>query len=150
MTKKIVKENPISQITLRKYEKPANLSKREIIKKICLSFGLLQPGDSRDVIVDILSILIQHKKGLPLYKIEELVIKNRKKLKLEIIGVHQSNISRQLRRLKELYIIERYLETYRISEGQSLTEIFEEKIIKFHIKSITERIKEYLEIIDKK
>ena len=52
-----MKDIPLSEITLRKYEKPANLEKRELIRKICLSLGLLQLGDSRDVIVDILMVL---------------------------------------------------------------------------------------------
>jgi len=59
---KMVKDAPLSEITLRKYEKPYQLDKRELIKKICLSLGLLQPGDSRDVIVDILMIIEQSSK----------------------------------------------------------------------------------------
>ena len=41
----MVKEVPLTEITLRRYEKPYDSSK-EIIRKICLSLGLLQPGDS--------------------------------------------------------------------------------------------------------
>jgi len=37
----------LSELTLRKYEKPYQTDKREIVKKICLSLGLLQPGDNR-------------------------------------------------------------------------------------------------------
>ena len=44
-------EFPLAEITLRKYESPYELGRRELVKKICLSLGLLQPGDSRDVIV---------------------------------------------------------------------------------------------------
>jgi chemotaxis signal transduction protein len=55
------RETPISEITLRRYEKPYSASKRELLKKCCLSLGLLQPGDSRDVIVDILYILLEAK-----------------------------------------------------------------------------------------
>ena len=58
----MVKDIALSEITLRKYEKPYDLDKRELVKKICLSLGLLQPGDSRDVIVDILMILIESSK----------------------------------------------------------------------------------------
>ena len=64
VVQKVAKEIPLSQMTLRKYEKPRNLSKRELVKKVCLSLGLLQPGDSRDVIVDILVVLLRHRKGL--------------------------------------------------------------------------------------
>jgi len=54
-----MKDIPLSEITLRKYEKPAGLEKRELVRKICLSLGLLQLGDSRDIIVDILMVLIE-------------------------------------------------------------------------------------------
>ena len=50
----ISKDAPLAEITLRRYEKPYEMSKRELLRKICLSIGLLQAGDSRDVIVDIL------------------------------------------------------------------------------------------------
>jgi len=59
---KISKDTPLSEITLRRYEKPSKLSERELVRKICLSIGLLQPGDSRDVIVDILHVLLKSKK----------------------------------------------------------------------------------------
>ena len=52
MSKTISKDIPLAEITLRRYEKPYNLQKRELIRKLCLSIGLLQPGDSRDIIVE--------------------------------------------------------------------------------------------------
>jgi hypothetical protein len=51
------KDLPLAEITLRKYEKPYQTERRELVKKVCLSLGLLQPGDSRDVIVDVLMVL---------------------------------------------------------------------------------------------
>ena len=57
-----MKDLPLSEITLRKYEKPHGLEKRELVRKICLSLGLLQLGDSRDIIVDILMVLIDANK----------------------------------------------------------------------------------------
>jgi predicted transcriptional regulator len=53
---------PLAEITLRKYESPYQLGKRELAKKICLSLGLLQTADNRDVIVDILLVLIEAQK----------------------------------------------------------------------------------------
>ena len=50
------KSIPLAEITLRKYERPYEMPLRELVKKICLSVGLLQPGDSRDVVVDVLSV----------------------------------------------------------------------------------------------
>ena len=51
-------EAPLSEITLRRYEKPYNLNRRDVVQKLCLSLGLLQPGDSRDVVVDIFYVLL--------------------------------------------------------------------------------------------
>jgi len=56
------KDNAINEITIRKYEKPYSTDKRQLVKKICLSLGLLQPGDGRDVIVDILLVLVEEQK----------------------------------------------------------------------------------------
>src|SRR3989344_5351594 len=95
----ISKEVPLSEITLRRYEKPANLDERELARKVCLSLGLLQPGDSRDVIVDVLTVLLnakKEKKTLTCGEICSLVISERKKQKLGGLGTAQSNISRQL------------------------------------------------------
>ena len=147
-----MKEDSLSEITLRKYEKPYESNPRELTKKICLSLGLLQPGDSRDVIVDILMILIEarkEKKELILEEIKEKVIEVRKKSNLELKGVADSNIRRQLKRLRDMLLIEKIANNYRINEFESLKTIFEEKIEKFYIFSIVERIKEYLDEVEK-
>ena len=60
--KTISRDIPLAEITLRRYEKPSALTERELIRKMCLSIGLLQPGDSRDVVVDVLAVLIRAKK----------------------------------------------------------------------------------------
>ena len=57
-----VTDTPLAELTLRRYEKPYDLSKRELVKKLCLSLGLLNPGDSRDVIVDVFFVLLDAKK----------------------------------------------------------------------------------------
>jgi len=87
MSKTISKEIPLSEITLRRYEKPSKLSERELVRKLCLSIGLLQPGDSRDVIVDILHVLLKAKKQKTLLssdEIEKEVINARKKTKVSV------------------------------------------------------------------
>ena len=145
--KTISKDTPLAEITLRKYEQPNNLIQRELIKKICLGLGLLQPGDSRDVIVDVLLVLINSKEALSSEKINDFVIELRKKENLPLKGIAGSNIRRQLKRLKDLFLIENVKNEYRINENESLINIFEEKIEKFYIKSILDRIKEYLKII---
>ena len=149
--KTISKDIPLAEITLRRYEKPTNLSDRELVRKLCLSLGLLQPGDSRDVIVDVLNVLIKAKKeqkGLTSDEICSRVIEERKKLKLPMLGIASSNIRRQLKRLKDLLLIEKRLNAYIITEHSNLNEIFEEKIEKFLLPSINSRIKEYLRKID--
>ena len=149
--KTISKDIPLAEITLRRYEKPTNLSDRELVRKLCLSIGLLQPGDSRDVIVDILSVLIKAKKGqknLTSDEICSLVIEDRKNMKLPMLGIASSNIRRQLKRLKDILLIEKRLNAYRITEHNNLNEIFEEKIEKILLQSINSRIKEYMKRID--
>jgi len=143
---KIAKDTPLSEITLRRYEKPTNLKGRDLIRKLCLSIGLLQPGDSRDVIVDVLNVLLnakKEKKELSSEEIEKLVIAERKKHKLPMIGIAPSNIRRQLKRLKDLFLIESIANSYRITEFESLQTIFEERIEKYYLKSIVDRVKEY-------
>ena len=148
---KVSRDVPLAEITLRKYEKPERLKGRELVKKACLSIGLLQPGDSRDVVVDVLNVLIKAKKEKKDLTSEEIcasVIEERKILKLPMLGIASSNIRRQLKRLKDLLIAEKRLNAYRITENNSMNEVFEEKIEKFLLPSITSRIKEYLKKID--
>ena len=149
--KTISKDIPLAEITLRRYEKPTNLTERELIRKLCLSIGLLQPGDSRDVVVDVLNVMIKAKKGqknLTSDEICSLVIEERKKMKLPMLGIASSNIRRQVKRLKDSLLVEKRINAYRITEHSSLNEIFEEKIEKFLLPSINARIKEYLKKID--
>ncbi|MEM2956064.1 MAG: hypothetical protein QW041_00600 [Candidatus Pacearchaeota archaeon] len=142
---------PLTEITLRKYEPPYDLNKRELVKKICLSLGLLQPGDSRDVIVDILLVLLETnktKRALTSEEIKKKVIESRKNFNCEEKGIAESNIRRQLKRLRDLLLIEKSENKYRIAEFQPLSKIFEEKVNNFLIPSITARIKEYLKAIE--
>ena len=144
--KTIAKDVPLSEITLRRYEKPTNLKGRDLVRKLCLSIGLLQPGDSRDVVVDVLNVILKaqkEKKELTSEEIEKRVIVERKKYKLPLLGIAPSNIRRQLKRLKDLFLIETKANKYHITEFESLSAIFEEKIEKFYLKSIVDRVREY-------
>ena len=144
--KTISKEIPLAEITLRRYEKPSKLSERELVRKLCLSIGLLQPGDSRDIIVDILHVLLmarKQKKLLSSEEIEKEVIDSRKKQRLALHGIASSNIRRQIKRLRDLYLVEQVKSSYRITEFEDLGVIFEEKIEKFYLQSIVDRVKEY-------
>ncbi len=147
-----MKDIPLSEITLRKYEKPANLEKRELVRKICLSLGLLQLGDSRDIIVDILMVLVEANKNKEKLVSEEIgkrVEELRKKYSLESKGLAESNIRRQLKRLRDYMFIDKSENTYYLSEHSSLKETFEKNIEKFVIPPIIERIKEYLNELEK-
>ena len=149
--KTISRDIPLAEITLRRYEKPTSLSDRELVRKLCLSIGLLQPGDSRDVVVDVLNVIIKSKKEQKNLTSDEIchrVIEERKKLKLPMIGIASSNIRRQVKRLKDSLLVEKRLNAYRIVEHNNLNEIFEEKIEKILLQSINARIKEYLKKID--
>jgi len=148
----MVKDIPLSEITLRKYEKPAGLEKRELVRKICLSLGLLQLGDSRDVIVDILLVLIEAnkvKEKLNSNEIGKMAEALRNKYSLETKGLAESNIRRQLKRLRDAMLIEKSENKYFLTEQSSLKEIFGNTVEKFIIPQIIERIKEYLDKLEK-
>jgi tRNA uridine 5-carbamoylmethylation protein Kti12 len=151
MAKKSLIETPLSEITLRKYEKPENINKREIVKKLCLSLGILQPGDSRDIIVDILYVLLEAKKEnkfLSSENVKEKVIQIRKNNKLSLNGIASSNVRRQLKRLRDIFLVEKIKNNYRITEFNNLSEIFQDKIIQFMLPSIISRIREYINETD--
>ncbi len=150
MKQTISKDTPLSEITLRRYEKP-KFSERELVRKLCLSIGLLQPGDSRDVVVDVLHVLLKakkEKKELHSEEIKNLVIEERKRLNLPVLGVAGSNIRRQLKRLKDLYLIESNANAYRVCEFGEVSEIFKEKIKDFYLNSIVNRVSEYFSKVD--
>ncbi len=147
---KISKDTPLAEITLRRYEKPAT-TERELVRKLCLSVGLLQPGDSRDVVVDVLHVLLKAKKReeqLHSEEIKNIVMDERKTQGLPMLGIASSNIRRQLKRLKDLHLIETNANLYRITEFSSLSEIFEEKIHNFILKSVLSRVRDYVKRID--
>ena len=146
---KISRDIPLAEITLRKYEPAVSLKGRELIRKLCLSLGLLQPGDSRDVVVDVLQVILAQKKELSSKEIEELVVENRKRHKLPLLGIAPSNIRRQLFRLRDLFILEKVQNSYRINERQKLSAIFQEKIESYYLNSILRRVKEYIKEVDK-
>ncbi|MFH1592071.1 MAG: hypothetical protein ABIB47_01755 [Candidatus Woesearchaeota archaeon] len=148
----ISKDVPLGEITLRKYEKPTNLGQRDLTRKLCLSIGLLQPGDSRDIVVDVLQTMLHHSKSKKLLSSEavrEEVIKLRKKQNLPLKGIAKSNIRRQLKRLRSLFLVEKIANDYRITEWETLSNIFEERIEKFHLENIKKRVKEYFIAITK-
>ena len=68
---------------------------------------------------------------------------------LETRGIAESNIRRQLKRLRDLMIVDKKNNLYRISEFAPLHDLFEQKIEKFLIPQTINRIKEYMEVLNK-
>ncbi len=143
------KEKPLAEVTLRKYEKPYRLSGRELIKKLCLSMGLLQPADSRDVVVDVFSSLLKAAEPVSFAEIEKSVKHSRKEHSLALAGIAPSNIRRQVKRLKDAFIVERVGKNYRIAENAPLHEVFSERIEKFYLPTIVSRVREYCEAVER-
>ena len=147
---KISRDTPLLEINLRRYEKPS-MEGRELVRKFCLSLGLLQPGDSRDVVVDVFqSLLIAKKNSEELHseEVKNKVMELRKGQNLPMLGVASSNIRRQLKRLKDLHLIESNSNLYRITEFSRINDIFDEKIENYLLKSVLSRVKEYVKKID--
>jgi len=147
---KISRDTPLAEITLRRYEKPS-MGDRDLVRKFCLSIGLLQPGDSRDVVVDVLYVLLKAKQNQEELHSEEIknnVMLLRKKNGHPMLGIASSNIRRQLKRLKDLHLIETNANLYRVAEFGKISEIFEEKIENFLLKSVLSRVKDYIGKID--
>ncbi len=149
--KKVSSETPLFELTLRKYEKPQTKKERELVKRLCLSLGLLQPGDSRDVVVDVLHVLLKGRKKRQLLSVEDVekkIIINRKLHKLLMHGIAASNIRRQIKRLRNLMLVEKVKSRYRIAEFLGTSEIFSEKIEKFLLQGVLQRVKDYLSAAD--
>ncbi len=134
----VFKEKPLNNIILRRFEKPSE-NFNENLRRFCISIGLLQPGDSRDIIVDILKIFLNAKKEKKLLSIEDI--------KIEKKGCSSPNLRRQVRRLVDAGIVERIEGKYRIKEFMDLKEIIDE-MVKYQIEPTIERIKEYAAKID--
>ncbi len=102
MSKKALKDLPLQEITLRKYEEPATLVGRELVKKFLLSVGLLNPGESRDIIVDVADLLFLAKKEKRALQVEDFL-----KALSGKPGASAPNVRRQLRRLGNLKLVEK-------------------------------------------
>ena len=141
---KSLKDVPLQEITLRKYEEPSNLSGRELTKKFLLSIGLIRPGESRDIVVDIFHTLIlarNKKEHIDIPMLSEK-LKNKQ-------GASIPNINRQLRRLKNMKLIEKSNDGYRVTEFSSLQPVIDNYIVNYLINPAVDRIKQYAKHLDK-
>jgi hypothetical protein len=138
MIKKALKDIPLQEITLRKYESPHNLDGRELIRRFLLSVGLLQPGESRDVIVNIFELLLQNReRGFEPSEILKALGEKR--------GASAPNVRRQIRRLRNLKLVDKVQDGYKICE--SVPAVVENFIEPFVVKQTLERLKEYSKLL---
>lgn len=143
MSKKALKDSPLQEITLRKYEEPSVIEGRDLVKKFLLSIGLLNPGESRDIIVDITAALLLAKKEKKIMEVEDFMQQLKDKP-----GASAPNVRRQLRRLKDLKLVEKLPEGYRITEFGSVKSLMDSYVAEFLIQPTLERVKQYAEKID--
>ena len=139
---KVYKEKPIVEVCLRKYEKPYQTGD-ELLRKFCISIGLLQPGDSRDTVVDVFKILLKNRETKILMdsnEIAELVKQKRE--------IADSNVRRHLKKLEDLGIVERMPQGYRIREWLDIKTIMKDFVKKFIVEPTYERILEYADKIE--
>ena len=92
-------------------------------------------------------MLFVNNKTLKSEDIKNKVVEIRNLHKLPLTGVAESNIRRQLKRLKVLGLIEKTQEGYGLYENLSLEEIFKERLEKYLIPNIIERVKEYFNAV---
>ena len=91
--------------------------------------------------------MLQTSKPISSEEVQERVVALRKSQKIPLLGIAPSNIRRQLKRLRDLFMVEKIKNDYRITENEKLHVIFEEKIEKYYLPSITQRVKEYFKAI---
>lgn len=138
MQRKVAKDTPLSEITLRKFEKPYG-DDEEIIRKFCISIGLLQPADSRDIVVSILSELLKARRRRIFLSTEEIQKRSEGS---------KPNIRRHLRKMVSIGLVEKIENKYRIREFMSLSEVLTEHIKPFVIEPAFSRILEYSQALD--
>ncbi|MFH0961378.1 MAG: hypothetical protein V1820_01705 [archaeon] len=124
---------PISEITIRKFERPENIDKKVLIRRFCISLGLINSGDNRAGCVDVFEVIFNSKEPL---SAEEVFESLGKKLAL-------SGIRRHLRRLERIRILEHRNSKYQIAEGRNLSYCLKYVVKDYLIEDIFNRISEY-------
>jgi hypothetical protein len=141
--KRVFKDTPIGEVTLRRFEKPISDDLRTLVRKFAISVGLLQPGDGRDVVSELLYCFIEASRKKEFLEIEPLLDRFKGK-----DGGTPNNVRRQIRRLKDMNLIERTNYGYRLIEFLPLNTIFKEHVLKYNIEPCIERLDEYSKMID--
>ena len=63
-------------------------------------------------------------------------------------GIASSNIRRQIKRLRDVFLVEKVRNNYRITEFEKVSTIFDEKIQQYLLQSVLDRVKDYYAKID--
>lgn len=141
---RLLKDKPLAEIQLSEFEKPGQDYVTNL-RRLCISLGLISPGESRIAIVRILDILLKAKKtnpnGLDSYTIV-------KELYQHDVKIVYANILRDLRKLVRTGLVERIDGGYRIKENGTLEDILKNFVKPYIIDRITNRISEYAHAID--
>ena len=90
----------------------------------------------------------KRRKLLVVSEIEKKVIQNRKLHRVPMHGIASSNIRRQIKRLRNLLIVEKIKTGYRAAEFLPLQKLFSDRIESVILPNIIHRIKEYLQKTD--
>ncbi len=133
-------DRPLLEVTLRKYERPSG-ERKNLARTFLLSIGLLQPGDSRDTVVDIFDFLMQSAKNREVLKVKEICSRLNQ-------GDAPSNVRRHLRRLREVKLVEKTDGGYRIAEGFDLSLAFKYVTRKYIISDVLDRIEMYASALE--
>jgi DNA-binding transcriptional ArsR family regulator len=142
MARRVYKDVPLADITLRKFEKPPR-DLDTCIRRFCMSVGLLQPGDSRDIISDILKLFIKARNRKKLLS-SDIITENLKSK----YGATKPNVRRHIRRLRELGIVEKFNTGYRIKEFMDFRNIMLTHFKPFLLDTTFERIMDYSKTLD--
>lgn len=138
-------DRPLSGISLNEFEKPTN-DYNVNMRRLCISLGLVRPGESRIAIVYILDILIKARKkkkeGLDSYEIVNELYKKK-------IKIVYANILRDIRKLINAGLVEKRNNLYRIRENMKLNEIVTSFIKPYIIDRTLKKIEEYADAVEK-
>ncbi len=131
---------PLAEITIRKFERPENIDKKTLIRRFCISLGLINPGDNRTGIVEVFQTVFDSKESLDAEQVFELL---ERKLAL-------SGIRRHLRRLEERKLLDHKKTKYSIAEGGNLVYSIKYALKEHVIDDIFNRLLEYAEALQNK
>lgn len=130
-------EKPLVEITLAKFDRPHGVKKDELLRRFCVSLGLLQAGDSRDLMPKILDAMLENREPLTLNQLMKHLPK-----------AAPSGVRRHLRRMIDLRLVERHKTRYRLAEGESLEFIVKYLLKRYIDEEIFDRLEDYANALE--